>query len=448
VETSGALPPKIARPIPGPRSAALVERLAAVECPAFTTRRARRAERTGAPHDPIVWSEARGANVIDADGNCFVDLTAGFGVAAVGHAHPRIVEAVGAQSGRLLHALGDLHPSDVKIHLLDRLASMTPLSDARVILGTSGSDAVEAALKTAVVATGRPGVLAFEGGYHGLAHGPLAVSGYSEAFRAPFLPQLNPHVTFAPYPGAGVTLDAALDAVRRAWPKSDPGAIIVEPMLGRGGVVIPPAGFLRALGALAHERGALFVVDEIFTGLGRAGALFRSIDDGAAPDLLLLGKALGGGLPVSACIGRGEVMAAWGDPAGAALHTGTFFGHPLGCAAALAALDVIDDEALVARANDVGGRLRERLEPLAERSPLVRDVRGRGLMIGVELASGSVGLRLVRELLERGYLTLPSGRDAEVLQLVPPLVIDESLLEGFVAALFDVLDVARAERWV
>jgi 4-aminobutyrate aminotransferase/(S)-3-amino-2-methylpropionate transaminase len=435
VEELGQREPAVRRPLPGPAAARLVEVLARTECPSFTTRRARRSERAGAPHDPIVWAEARGVNVVDTDGNRFVDLTAGFGVAAIGHAHPRVVAAIASQSQRLLHALGDLHPSDVKVALLERLAALSPWNDARVVLGLSGADAVEAALKTAVLATHRPGVLAFEGGYHGLSHGPLAACGFAEAFRAPFAAQLNPHVTFAPYPRRDTRVEDALAAIERVWPDDPPGAILVEPLLGRGGVVLPPDGFVRALGTFAHAHGALLIVDEIFTGFGRTGARFRSLADGAEPDLICVGKALGGGLPTSALLGRGDVMSAWGDPDGAAIHTGTFFGNPLGCAAAHAALDVIEEEDLGGRATRVGGALLAKLEELAARHPTVTDVRGLGLAIGVELASSDVTLRLVRQLLEVGYLVLPAGADASVLQIVPPLIIEPPLLDSFVAAL-------------
>jgi 4-aminobutyrate aminotransferase/(S)-3-amino-2-methylpropionate transaminase len=416
-----------------------VETLARTECPSFTTRRARRAERAGAPHDPIVWAEARGANVVDVDGNRYVDMTAGFGVAAIGHAHPRVVAAIETQSKKLLHALGDLHPSDVKIALLERLADLAPWDETRVVLALGGADAVEAAIKTAMLATGKPGIVAFERGYHGLSHGPLAACGFSEAFRAPFAAQLNPHVTFVPYPDAKASVDDAVAAVAAAWPAEGAGAVFVEPMLGRGGVVVPPEGFLAKLEVVAHERDALLVVDEIFTGFGRTGARFRSVADGAMPDLICVGKALGGGLPTSALLGREEVMAAWGDPEGAAIHTGTFFGHPLGCAAAHASLDVIEEEDLPTRAREVGGRFLKQLRRLGEDRAVVQDVRGLGLAAGVVLDDGDRCLRVVRRLLERGYLALPAGPDASVLQIVPPLIIDEALLVGFGDALAEVL---------
>ena len=173
-------------PLPASASGALVERLSRTECPALTARRARRAELSGAAHDPIVWARARGVNVWDADGNRYLDLTAGFGAAAVGHSAKPVVAAIQEQSERLMHALGDVHPSDVKIALLEKLAALAPFRDARVMLGLSGADAVAAALKSAALFTRKPGVLAFRGGYHGLEYGPLAACGYSDAFRAPF----------------------------------------------------------------------------------------------------------------------------------------------------------------------------------------------------------------------------------------------------------------------
>jgi 4-aminobutyrate aminotransferase/(S)-3-amino-2-methylpropionate transaminase len=416
--------------MPGPRSTSLIDRLARTECPAFTMRRARRAEALGAAQDPIVWSRASGSRVWDADEKEYVDLTAGFGVAAVGHAHPRVVEAIARQSTRLVHALGDVHPSDVKIELLEKLAALAPWRDARVVLSLSGADAIETALKSAVLATGRPGIVAFEGGYHGLAHGPLAACGFSLAFRAPFAEQLNPHVSFVPLGG--------MEQLERAWPRGEePACVLVEPIQGRGGVRLHPAGFLRELGAFCRARGVLVVADEILTGHGRAGARWRSVGDGLVPDLICTGKALGGGMPVSACLGTSDVMKAWGSPADLAIHTGTFFGQPLGCAAALATLRVIEDEALVARAADVGARFVAELATIRAR---VRDIRGAGLLVGIELDSAATTASIVARLLDRGFLTISAGTRGDVLELTPPLTIDESDLRRFVAALSELLD--------
>ena len=217
----GELLPQIRSHGPGGESTrALVDLLASVECPGLTARRRRREEFTGASHDPIVWVQARGANVVDADGNRYVDMTGGFGVALLGHGHPAVVAAVQAQAATMLHALGDVYPSAQKITLEARLAALVPWH-ARVILGLSGADAIEAALKTAMLATGLPGVLAFEGGYHGLSYGALASCGYRFSFREPFAAQLNPAVRVAPYPSArevGRSLEVAAGCSRRDAP--------------------------------------------------------------------------------------------------------------------------------------------------------------------------------------------------------------------------------------
>lgn len=441
MDALGDLLPEVSGPWPGTASQQAADRLALTECPALTQRRARRQERSGAAQDPIVWNEARGANVRDVDGRIFVDLSAGFGAASVGHSHPRVVQAIQDQSARLMHALGDLHPSDVKIDLLEQLTGLFG-EPARAMLGLSGADAVEAALKTATLYTGRPGIVAFEGGYHGLSHGPLATCGYSAAFREPFAAQLNPHVRFAPYPHGPNELARSLDRVDAAMSGMATGAVLVEPMLGRGGVVVPPPEFLAELAKLCRKHGALLICDEVLTGLGRTGHWFASRAAGVDADLVCLGKSLGAGMPISACIGRLEVMQAWGDPGREAIHTGTFFGQPLACAAALACLDVLRTESLPDRALQLGAGLMSDLAALRMKHATLRDVRGQGLLVGVELDSGARGLALTRALLERGYITVPAGADARVVSLTPPLTITPAQLRGFVAAIDACLEAA------
>lgn len=425
-----ALPELITR-IPGPASVARAEVLSRVECPALTARRARRAEQSGASHDPISWREAFGANVRDVDGNVLVDLTAGFGAALLGHRHEAVVRALSEQQARLLHALGDVNPSDTKVALLEALAKLAPWP-ARVILGLSGADAVEAALKTAVLYTRRPGIVAFEGGYHGLSHGPLAACGYGEGFRTPFLAQLNPHVAFARFPETADQLDEALASVRAAFARlgDKAGAILVEPLQGRGGVRVPPAGFLARLSELARAHGALLIVDEIYTGIGRTGAMLLSTEQGAQVDLICIGKALGGGVAVSACLGREDVMAAWGDPGGEAIHTSTFLGNPPACAAALAVLEELAQQPVLARVREREARFREALCAI----PGVA-VRGRGLLLGVEVGPPAQVLRITRALLERGYITSPAGSPPSVLCLTPPVCITDAQIAGFAEAL-------------
>jgi 4-aminobutyrate aminotransferase-like enzyme len=439
LDSSGQEPPKVIVPPPGPLSKQLTARLGAVECPAFDARRAARATESGADQGPIVYASARGANVMDVDGNRYVDLVAGFGALLLGHAPKRVVRAVEAQSERLWLALGDVYAADVKVALCERLARMIPEPGARVMLGLSGGDAVTAALKTAVLATGKSGVVAFEGAYHGLGYAPLAACGLNEAFRAPFAEQLGSHVSFLPYPSTEAALDGCKRALGALLESGRFGAVLVEPILGRGGCVVPPAGFLASLREACDASGALLVADEIWTGLGRTGAILSSVAAGVLPDLVCLGKGLGGGMPISACVGRGRVMEAWGAHGGSAIHTATHFGAPLACAAASATLDALTLEKLDVRAREVGERW---LDALVERTHGlgVNAVRGRGLMVGVELDGGAArALAVSRALLARGYLVLTGGRRGDALTLTPPLNIDEPLLGGFASALADAL---------
>ncbi len=409
---SGEDLPRLSGPVPGPGSRSLVDRLAVRECPAITARRARRAHALGvADTDPIVWEQAVGSNVADADGNVFVDLTAGFGVAALGHRHPRVVAAGQAQLARLPHAMGDAFPDPTRIALLERLAALSGLD--RGILGCSGSDAVDAALKTAKMATGRDRILAFHGGYHGLATGVLAVTHYrAEAFAAPFRARLGDAVDHVPFGALPDRLDGY-------------GAVLVEPIQGRGGMRPAPDGWLRALRDRCTRDGAMLVLDEVFTGFGRTGHWFACHHEGVVPDLMAVGKGLASGFPISACLGRADVMDAWGASQGEALHTQTFLGNPVGCAMALACLEVLEEQELPARAARVG---REWAEALAAFGP----VRGRGLMLGLALPDP---LTVHRRLLAQGWIALPAGTRGEVLGLTPPLTVHARQLTGFVAAL-------------
>lgn len=386
-----------------------------------------------APPAGIVYASAKGSNVIDVDGNRYVDFAAGFGAMLLGHSHPRILRVLDFQSHRLLMALGDVFPADAKIALLERLAALHPDPAARVILGQSGGDAVTAALKSALLFTGKAGVLAFSGAYHGLSHAPLAACGLRESYRAPFTAQLNPHVRFVDYPGHA-DLDRALTQARAALADGSVGAVLIEPILGRGGVVVPPPEFLPELARLACESGALLVADEIWTGLGRSGKMLYSLTPGFTPDLLCLGKGLGGGLPISALIGRGSVLDAWRRDA-EVVHTSTFAGNALACASALATLDVISRERLPDRALSLGSQLLTTLSGRLARFSKI-SVRGAGLMIAIDLGDRpGRATQLAARLLELGYITSTGGGRREVLVLTPPLNIALALLDAFVDSL-------------
>lgn len=414
MSAQSSLPPAIATEVPGPRSLALASRLGDVESQNVTCLE---------PHPPIFWQRASGANVWDVDGNRYLDLTAAFGVANVGHAHPDVVAAVSQQASQLLHGMGDVHPSSVKVELLERLVALYPGAvPARAVLGSSGSDAVEAALETALLATGAPGVIAFEGGYHGLSVGTREVTWRPE-FRDPFAARAAGLTAFARF--------GDIDDVRRAEQRSTAaiGAVCVEPIQGRGGERIPPKGFLSELRSLCDERGWLLIVDEVYTGFGRTGTLFACEAEGVIPDLLCVAKGLASGMPLSACLGRAEVMDAWPVSHGEALRTQTFLGHPPGCAAALASLDVLESEKLVQRSADCGAAALGWLRDSAARRPGVVDVRGRGLLLAVELDDPARAEAACRRALQSGVIALLSGDDGRVLSISPPLCIGREALE-------------------
>ena len=444
------LPPRIRISPPGPRSLALGRRLSAVESRNITHL---------SDEFPIFWRRARGSNVWDVDGNRFVDLTAGFAVAGAGHRNPRVVRALRGQLAQLLHGMGDVHPPEIKVRLLERLAAISPFGDCRTILANTGSEAIEAALKTARLRTGKPGVIAFTGAYHGLTYGALGVTD-RELFRVPFEDQLNPHVLRAPFtnpyrpPPALSGMDdsaaASLEAVERLLesPGGDAvGCVIVEPVQGRGGDVVPPDGFLTGLAELCRTRDLVLVFDEIYTGLGRTGDMFACEHEGVVPDLLCVGKALSGTLPIAACLGSADVMDAWPESAGEAKHTSTFLGNPLACAAAIASLNEIDRLGLAARAREEGNRAVELLEALADKHESVGDIRGRGLMIGIDLVRDrgtrepdqELAAQVTIAALRRGWILLPGGPGGNVLSFSPPLTVSHDLLRRAVHMLDDSL---------
>jgi 4-aminobutyrate aminotransferase/(S)-3-amino-2-methylpropionate transaminase len=371
---------------------------------------------------PVFWERAQGANVWDVDGNRYVDLGAAFGVANVGHAHPRVVDALARQARVLLHGMGDVHPPAAKLELLEALAARYPGGGpVRGVLGSSGADAVETALKTVQLATGRSALVAFEGAYHGLSLGALDATS-RPAFREPFAGRLAARTVFARY--------GDLDDVRRAARRAPGpvGAVLVEPVQGRGGVRVPPPGFLAGLRELCDREGWCLVADEIQTGCGRTGLLFACEHEGVVPDLLLVGKGLASGLPISACLGLARWMDVWPVSTGEALHTSTFLGHPPSCAAALACLAVLDEEKLVAEAAELGAFALARLRAALAGHPGVREVRGLGLLIGIECDAPERAAAAVRAALERGLLLLPCGDDGRVLSLTPPLSIGREAL--------------------
>lgn len=428
--------PEVAGTLPGPNGISLVDVLARHESPGITHRRARQGEARGLGKDPIAWVRAAGANVWDADGNRFVDLTAGFGVASIGHTHPAVVAAIREQAGTLLHGMGDVFPNDRRIALMAALAERATFAGgaqlSQCILAGGGAEAVEAALKTAALASGRPGVLAFWGSYHGLSYGALAATAYKADFRAPFAGQLANHVRHLPYGCDPGLIDAFVAGPATGGEAI--GTILVEPIQGRGGEVVPPAGWLAALREICDRRQLILVFDEVYTGFGRTGRWWAADHEGVVPDVMAVGKSLAGGLPIGAALARPEVMQAWGSSQGEAIHTSTFLGNPVVAAAALATLAVMQAMDLPFAACRFESAVRAFFEPRG----IV--VRGRGGMLGLELRSPGAAARVMGRALKRGYLVLPSGVHGDVLGLTPPLMLSDAQRDAAFEALALAID--------
>jgi 4-aminobutyrate aminotransferase-like enzyme len=413
---------------------------------------------------PIVWERARGVHVRDADGKKYLDLTAAFGVAAAGHANPSVVGAARKQMSKLLHAMGDVHPHRPKADLarelsrvtFERWSSQNKLSaggqalTGKTIFTNSGFEAVEAALKTATLASGRPGVIAFLGGYHGLGYGALNVT-HREHFRARFETQLRSFGHFVAYPKNADDLSPVEASIERLFRERAIGAILAEPIQARGGINIPPREFLPMLRRLCDRHRALLILDEIYTGFGRTGKWFACEHSGTIPDVLCLGKALTGGFPLSACVARADLMdEAWPPSTGEAIHTSTFLGHPVGCAMALAQIAEIQSKKLVNRSAQLGKHLLKRLNGFIGKSKWVTSVRGLGLLAGIELRlpdgapATAASLKIINTMLHRGFILLPEGEHANVISLTPPLIISAAQLDAAVDALGEAL--ARVEE--
>lgn len=403
------------------------------------------------PH-PLVWQRTKGCRVWDADGREYLDLYAGFAVSTVGYCHPAVTEAICKQTATMTHC-PSAAPSAVRAELYERLAALAPAGLDRVLLAVTGALANETAVQLARAATGREGVVSFSGAYVGRSVGSVRYAG-KHAYRAGlgvpadahFLPFPDPYRS--PWAGGADPGKAAL-ALLESWlddPASGvepPACVVIEPVQGNGGVVVPPDGFLTGLRELCDRSGALLVLDEIQSGFGRTGRTWACDHEGVVPDLMTVGKGIGGGLALGAVLGRTEVMTTWSSDA----ITSTFLANALNGAAACAAIDVFREERLADRSAALGvralGRLRERL---AERSG-VGDVRGRGLFVGIELVSDREArtpdpegaARAVRELRNRGVLVGRGGRYGNVLKLSPPLVVEEQELELGLTTIEEVL---------
>jgi 4-aminobutyrate aminotransferase len=420
--------PHLVTRLPGPQARALIEKNEAVVSPSL-------------PHAyPLAVRRAEGCMVEDLDGNRFLDCAAGIAVCSTGHCHPTVVQAIQEQSTSLLHICGADFYDPQYINLAERLARLAPGdSPKKVLLANSGAEAVEAALKLAHYHTGRSQVLSFFGAFHGRTMGAVSLTASKPVYHRGFSPLVS-GITHLPYaycyrcPFNLTYPDCALACVdyiedilfARSISPDEVAAIFVEPVQGEGGYIVPPPGWLAKLRELCDRHGILLVADEVQSGIGRTGKLFACEHWDVEPDILCSAKALASGLPLSAMIAKEKVMS-W--PPGA--HGSTFGGNPVACAAAQATLDVIEIEDLLENATRVGMRLMANLRQLAQASCLIGDVRGLGLMIGVELVrdketkipAAAETEQVVLECFQRGLLTLPCGPNS--IRFSPPLIISE-----------------------
>jgi 4-aminobutyrate aminotransferase len=421
IETNSAAAARITAPrilteLPGPRARELIARDEAVVSPSLT-----RAY-------PLVAESGSGCWVTDVDGNVFLDCAAGIAVASTGHAHPSVVTAIKEQADRLIHIAATDFYEPRYLEFTERLAAIAPFKEkARAFLTNSGTEAIEGAIKLARYHTHRPGIIAFEGAFHGRTMGALSLTNSKLKQRAGFGPLL-PMVHHAPFPrvrawreSSGGDGSAELEVLRRSIlgrliAPSDVAAIFVEPVQGEGGYFPAPAAFLQGLREICDEHGILLVADEIQSGMGRTGRWWAMEHAGVEPDIVTSAKGIASGMPIGAFIARDSV---WTWPPGA--HGSTFAGNPLSAAAGLATLELLET-GLIANAAAMGERLRSALETVAAGSDTVRDVRGVGLMIGVEFRTHEEANAVERSCFERGLLVLECG--VSTLRLCPPLVID------------------------
>jgi 4-aminobutyrate aminotransferase len=417
--------PQIKTPLPGPNAQALIARDKTVVSPSYTR------------GYPLVIARGSGSMVEDVDGNVFLDCAAGIAVNSTGHAHPDVVRAITTQAQKFLHMSGTDFYYEPQVRLAEQLAAIVPIQGGvRSFFGNSGTEAVEACLKLARYATGRQNIIAFLGAFHGRSMGSLSLTASKAIQRRGFGPMM-PGVYHAPYPDRyrcplGSTPEtvaaACVDYIEHQIfthlvSPDEVAAIVVEPIQGEGGYIVGPDEFLQRLRELTKKHGILLVMDEVQSGMGRSGKMFATEFTGVEPDMMAIAKGIASGLPLGVAVARAGLMS-W--PPGA--HASTFGGNPVSCAAALATIALLTDS-LVANAAEVGGHLMSGLKALAGKHPLIGDVRGRGLMIGIELVRDRQTKEratderdaVVTACFAHGLLVLGAGRNA--VRFSPPLVL-------------------------
>lgn len=442
--------PRVITQLPGPRSQEAALRLRATEGVGISpiTKGAK----------PVFWKRALGVVVEDIDGNRFLDCTSSFGVASVGYCHPQVRAAIVAQCNSLIHTMPGIFPHLSYVDALEAIVNAVGRWDrSEVILTNTGSEAVEVALKLSLVNTGKPGVVAFQGAFHGQSLGALGVTSFNE-LRDPFAPILAHFGTWVPYPdpyrpplGAtpGSVADACLEYLRHTLRRDTVGgvpigAVLVEPMQNSSGYVVPPEGFLRELRKLCTEHNVLLIADEIFTGFGRTGYWLAMDREEVAADIVCVGKSMTGGIPAAACLADHATMLPLAHPGIVPLHGSTFVANPVACAALAATIGVLRSEHLVERASSLGQTMIRQIRERCEQFRCVGDVRGLGAAFAVDFVENraskkrdpSAAWAVMESLLSQGIITLVTGLPyGNVLAICPPLVITEEQCVYIVEAL-------------
>lgn len=428
--------------VPGPRSREIVERKERVIAKPMSL------------YLPIVAAEGRGSTLTDVDGNTYIDFTGGVGCLNVGHAHPKVVEAVQDQAARFLHTDFTIIPYEVCVTLAERLLAVAPFTGpAKAAFFNAGTEAVENSVKFARAYTGRPAVIGFEGGFHGRTLLSLTLTSKTHPYKAGLGP-FAPEVYRVPFPNEyrGISSADALAALERAFVSQvaaeTVAAIVLEPVQGEGGFIVAPQEFVAGVRAICDRHGIVLVVDEVQTGFGRTGRMFAIEHYGIEPDLMTVAKSIAAGLPLSGVLGKAEIMDAPGDSA----VGGTYVGNPVAQAAALAVLDVLEEERLVDRAERIGETIRGRMLAWQERHPQIGDVRGLGAMLAIEYVhdpatkepAPDLASRVAEEAAQRGLLLLKAGTYSNCNRVLCPLVITDSELDEALGAWEDALDAVLA----
>ncbi|WP_408611378.1 4-aminobutyrate--2-oxoglutarate transaminase [Bowmanella yangjiangensis] len=389
---------------------------------------------------PVYVERARNAEVWDVEGNRYIDLGTGIAVCNTGHAHPKVVAAVSEQMARFSHTCVMVNPYEVAVELAERLNAAAPGDSAKkALFVTTGAEAVENCIKIARAHTGRRGVIAFNGGFHGRTNLAMGLTGKVAPYKQHFGP-FPADLYHVPFPNAyhGISIEQSLSAIETLFKvdiaPGDVAAIIIEPVQGEGGFYLAPPAFLQALRALCDRHGIVLICDEIQTGFARTGRMFYSEYAGVEPDLITMAKGIAGGVPIAAVVGKAEVMDA-APPGGLG---GTYGGSPLGCAAALAVLDIIAEEKLVERAAAIGEQFQRRLVALQQRYPhLIGEVRNAGAMIAIELVQNGLASQpntaltqaIIANASKHGLILLACGFYGNVIRFLPPLTIEDAVLE-------------------